>query len=338
MSINKDNLDRIIKNRAMLSLAEKKIRKDLFSTISKRKKLLRRKLLSLNTKKQIELTIKKEIRGLFRDLYGIIINDAEKIQNIQKNFFTGLINESMRRIYKARQPKLKNVRDVIINFNGTFAHQTTSINTKQLKRVETIVKAGVISGQANNSMVRELMRTFIVPTHQMRTLVRTTITEISSDVANRVYDANKDVIKGYQYVATLDSRTSIICGRLDGKIYDAENTNSPYPPQHYNCRSTTVPIVKSAGELANTKSNRIQKRKLSNISNARRASLDGKATGKTTYSDWLSRQDNSTKLAVLGSNKRVEIFNTGKLKLTQFSDRDGQLVSIEKLEELLSKK
>ena len=48
------------------------------------------------------------------------------------------------------------------------------------------------------------------------------------------------------------------------------------------------------------------------------------------------RQDDNFKLAILGNKRRVEIYNTGKLKFTQFSTKTGQLVSISRLEELLN--
>ena len=137
-------------------------------------------------------------------------------------------------------------------------------------------------------------------------------------------------------MATLDSRTSLICGRLDGKVYSLSNKNAPQPPQHFNCRSTTVPIVKSYEDIRDTKSPRISKRRLQRISKSKRASFNGQVPSETNFPKFLSEQDDSFKLAVLGNKRRVEIFNTGKLKFTQFSTKTGQLVSINKLEELLN--
>ena len=108
----------------------------------------------------------------------------------------------------------------------------------------------------------------------------------------------------------------------------------PKPPQHFNCRSTTVPVIKSADQLLNTKNNRLSKRKIARISDARRASMNGQVPARVNYSQWLSKQDNNIKLNILGSKKRVDIFNQGKLKLSQFSNKEGKLISLEKLEEL----
>jgi hypothetical protein len=88
--------------------------------------------------------------------------------------------------------------------------------------------------------------------------------------------------------------------------------------------------------ILNTKNNRLKKRKLANLSNARRASMNGQVPARLNYTTWLGKQTNDTKLTILGSPKRVNIFNQGKLKLTQFSNKEGKLISLEKLELLSS--
>ena len=72
----------------------------------------------------------------------------------------------------------------------------------------------------------------LVSTVQLKTLTRTAITETSNFISNTTYKLNDDVVQGYQYVATLDSRTSLICGRLDGKVYALTNKNAPQPKRH----------------------------------------------------------------------------------------------------------
>ena len=70
------------------------------------------------------------------------------------------------------------------------------------------------------------------PINQVRTLVRTSINQVSNTAALNVYKANSDVTKKYRYVATLDSRTSAVCSALDGRIFTYED--GPKPPQHFN--------------------------------------------------------------------------------------------------------
>lgn len=71
----------------------------------------------------------------------------------------------------------------------------------------------------------------------VRTLIRTQ----STYYANRAsVEAMEEIgVSKFIYVATLDSRTSTICQELDGKVFDVSDTEH-LPPQHPNCRSTTV--------------------------------------------------------------------------------------------------
>ena len=80
-----------------------------------------------------------------------------------------------------------------------------------------------------------------VADHQILTLVRTSVNQVANKASMAVYESNQDVSSKYQWVATLDTRTSAICAALDDRIF--EYGKGPMPPQHFNCRSTTVPII-----------------------------------------------------------------------------------------------
>lgn len=56
-------------------------------------------------------------------------------------------------------------------------------------------------------------------------------------------------VERYQYLATLDIKTSNICRNLDGKVFLRKDAIAGvnYPPMHPHCRSTTVPYVESSG-------------------------------------------------------------------------------------------
>lgn len=56
-------------------------------------------------------------------------------------------------------------------------------------------------------------------------------------------DSYKDCeIENYEFMATLDNKTSVVCRELDGKIFPVKDAvpGKNYPPMHPNCRSTTV--------------------------------------------------------------------------------------------------
>ncbi|HZJ99749.1 MAG TPA: hypothetical protein VFC79_07070, partial [Tissierellaceae bacterium] len=74
---------------------------------------------------------------------------------------------------------------------------------------------------------------------QVRTQVRTAINHFASTSREVIYEQNKDLIKGVQWVSTLDGRTTLLCMNLDGKVdYDdgsKNELNGQRPPAHYNC-------------------------------------------------------------------------------------------------------
>ena len=73
-------------------------------------------------------------------------------------------------------------------------------------------------------------------------LARTEFSQIANEAS---FDAYKEVgIESYQYLATLDHRTSEICQDLDNKVFalSEKMVGVNFPPAHPNCRSTTIPF------------------------------------------------------------------------------------------------
>ena len=338
MSINDDVYSRMLKHRALLTLYEKRLDTEINKILASHKIRLQRIVAFSGTANINNLTRKlnTEIRLTYKKIYKEAISELNKLAGVSARFYKSIFARALTNIYKAKgvNDNLK-VNDLIIKSNGTFGQQIASISILQQRRTKGIVKQGLIENKAMINIARDLGKTGLLASSvQLKTLTRTAITGTSSYVSNTTYKLNDDVVNGYQYVATLDSRTSLICARLDGKIYSLDNKNAPQPPQHFNCRSTTIPVIKSANQLLNTNNNRLQKRKIAGLSDSRRASINGQVPGKTTYPEWLASQPNEVKLAVLGNQKRVNLFNSGKVKFSQFSNKDGKLISLKQLEEL----
>ena len=123
--------------------------------------------------------------------------------------------------------------------------------------------------------------------NQVRTIVRTSVNQVQTMANQAVYSANQEVTKMYEYVATLDARTSAICGSLDGKTF--KYGEGPMPPQHFNCRSTTVPIIDDED---------LRKR----FPDTRPSSI-GRVSQDESYPDWLKKNPNMQTEA-LGNKKR----------------------------------
>ena len=338
MSVNDDVYSRMLKHRALLTLYEKRLDTEI-DKILKSHKIRLQRIIALSGTANINALTRKvntEIRKTYKKIYKEGISELNVLAGVSARFYKSIFTKALTNIYKAKGVKdtLK-VNDLIIRSNGTYSQQLASISILEQRRIKGIVKNGMTQNKAMINIAQDVGRSGLAAsTVQLKTLTRTAITETSNFVSNATYKLNDDVVQGYQYVATLDSRTSLICGRLDGKVYSLDNKNAPQPPQHFNCRSTTIPVIKSTNQLLNTDNNRLQKRKIARLSDSRRASINGQVPGKTTYPEWLSSQPNNVKLAVLGSQKRISLFNSGKVKFSQFSNRDGKLISLKQLEEL----
>jgi len=180
--------------------------------------------------------------------------------------------------------------------NGLLAGETTPSIAKRLigslqfgedaKTVKQLIAAG---GQST-----------AVANNQVVALVRTSINQVANTASQQVYQSNQDITKKYRYVATLDSRTSSICRALDGREF--EYGRGPMPPQHFNCRSTTVPVI-DYDQLSRDFGFKVEP-----PSAGKRAASGGQVPAGTTYGDWLAKQPRATQAEVLGPGK-VPYFN-----------------------------
>jgi SPP1 gp7 family putative phage head morphogenesis protein len=165
------------------------------------------------------------------------------------------------------------------------------IAVDQAERFSQVVRQGLLTGETTPSIAKRLIgnlqfgeeaktvrqliaaggQATAVADNQVMALVRTSINQVANTASQQVYEANQDITKKYRYVATLDTRTSARCAALDGQEF--EYGRGPMPPQHFNCRSTTVPIIDPDILPPST--------------TATRASKDGQVPINTTYGKWL---------------------------------------------------
>ena len=169
---------------------------------------------------------------------------------------------------------------------GVFEGESLSKITRRLKGPNLRFN----SKPQNTAALRRALKNsegMSLSNQQIQTVVRTTVNQVQNAASQAVYAANQDVTSKYQYVATLDARTSSICQRLDGQIFKYDQ--GPVPPQHFNCRSTTVPVLDDEileGAFANT-----------------RPSSTGRVPQNTNYANWL-KDNPDIQDKVLGQKKK----------------------------------
>lgn len=194
-------------------------------------------------------------------------------------------------------------------------------NQKKAAQVVNTIQDGVIAGQANSEIINSMNKVVdIAMADGLRALVQTVTNHTSSVSRQQVYDENEDIIDGYQWVSTLDGRTTETCIALDGQIFDVGE--GPMPPAHWNCRSTTIPVVK-------------KKYSILGLANTQRPAVgnDGPEqdiSAKTDYGTWLASQPASFQDEVLGKTKG-ELFRNGGLSVDKFVDHNYQPYTLDQL-------
>ena len=178
-------------------------------------------------------------------------------------------------------------------FRGLASRQATQFNQ--------VVRTGLLSGETTESIVSQLIgnlqfgqgaktnqqyllagkEVLNMASHQVRTIVRTSVNQVSNAASQQVYKANEDITQKYKYVASLDSRTTALCASLDGKEF--EYGKGPEPPQHFNCRSTTVAVIDYDALKKRGFDFDVPKE-------GRRAAAGGMVPANETYGKWLYGQ------------------------------------------------
>ena len=209
------------------------------------------------------------------------------------------------------------------------------------------VRQGLLTGETTPEIARRLKGTLrfgqpgsakqiiqkggqatAVANNQVATLVRTSINQVTNAASQQVYEANQDITKKYRYVATLDTKTSAICRSLDGQEFPYGK--GPTPPQHFNCRSTTVAVI-DYDELGFTPP-----------TEGERAAQGGMVPANTSYGEWLYDKDSKVGRArqaeVLGAKapyfrKLTEKYGPQKA-IAKFVSDDGSELTLDELRNL----
>jgi SPP1 gp7 family putative phage head morphogenesis protein len=143
--------------------------------------------------------------------------------------------------------------DVAIRTKWNKANYSDSIwadKERLIQALDTKIPQAFTRGLNGNEVGAEIAREIGVSYNRGITVARTNINYIANQATLNIYKGSK--ITKYEYLATLDMRTSEICRSLDGQVFAVSEAqvNINYPPMHPNCRSTTVPYIGEPKEYA----------------------------------------------------------------------------------------
>ena len=267
-----------------------------------------------------------------------------------KNFGSGKFELTAR---QGAMQTLPNGQTVEKAFRGIAKNQQDILATN--------IRAGVFSGESTAEIARRMAgrldfdkignarqiaaaggQSIKVAANQIQTIVRTSVNQVQNQASQAVYAANSKVAPKYEYVATLDSRTSGICKRLDGRKF--EYNKGPTPPQHFNCRSTTVPVVDYEGLSKRKGFEDLKPPPKGKVVTRPTGEGTGRVPQDTQYGDWLLGQDKKLKVKTLGNEQKVRYFEklakkegSGQKAIRKMIREDGSERSLADLQKLYGK-
>lgn len=228
------------------------------------------------------------------------------------------------------RPAASLIRQVVLGqpFGGeqarTLREWVSDLTDAAFTKATGVVRAGLIRGDTLEQMTANVRRVSGQARNAATGLVRTSMTHVSSRTREEVYRSNSDIIKGVQWVSVLDARTTDTCYALDGQVFGIDE--GPRPPAHFNCRSGTVPAIKSFEEIAGLSS----MKGLQDLPAGVRASIDGQIPANVDADKWL-RSLPRDRLDLAIGRWRAELFTRGKISARDLVDSTYQRITVDQI-------
>lgn len=279
--------------------------------------------------KQIQ-ELQGELAGVYGEMKQQAVLDLTEFGRYEAEFNMTLLGKVVQAVVKLNRPSIQQVAAAAfadpLDLEVGKGRQRISINgaldqfgTKKSAEIISEIRMGTALGETSGQISRRLISLGVQQRDQAQALVNTMTNHIASTARVEVLKDNDDILKGMRRIATLDSRTTLLCMSLDQTIIPLDG---PKPPYHWRCRTTLIPVLKP--EFARE------------IPGSTRPSVgpDGveQVSSKTSYSEWLARQPASFQRDVLGP-ARYELFSKGELPIDRFVDDNGKTLTLQQLRE-----
>ena len=202
--------------------------------------------------------------------------------------------------------------------------------------VDTKVRAGMIEGltteQIADKVVHETISKGVKGVSlqgntavrtiraQAMAMTRTVTQDMSRQIREELYDANKGALKGFVYLFTsaLDSRTCPSCAPLDGKRYDSKS-EAPTTPLHVGCRCQVLAIdpedefwnetTRTGQQISENKSDLDGKVYQTKTKvKGERFYRSAETFNGTNYADYIAKSNKTTQDEFFDSPKRAAFF------------------------------
>ena len=184
------------------------------------------------------------------------------------------------------------------------------------------------------SRVAEAMQT---SAREAEAMVQTSMQTIVNQTRRELYEMNADIVRGVEQRSILDRRTSLICIGLDGGRWTLDGRRMlgtvqawpGYPPHHFRCRSTMMPIFKRLNEMRSVRG-RAFRDQFQALPQEARSAIDTQIREGITIDEYLKKQPEKQLRQQLGSGK-YDLWKAGKIDTTDLIDQRARPQTLAKL-------
>nr|DAG80644.1 MAG TPA: minor capsid protein [Caudoviricetes sp.] len=170
---------------------------------------------------------------LTEDLKELAAYEAEwNVKTLATNVNAEFITPTAEQVWAAAEFQPLSLSDKPVDFTKLMS----GWGETEVSRLVTGVKMGFVQGQTTRQIVKNVVGAgglADISERNAATVIRTALAHVSNEARNETYRQNDDIIEKYEWVSTLDSRTSTICRARDGMTW--EIGKGPMPPAHPNC-------------------------------------------------------------------------------------------------------
>lgn len=334
--------DKKVDRAAMIRLYEHKVAGKVSTEIDDHEYRINELILKNKAKitPKVREQIDEELLSSFKNLTSVSSRSLIDLVNDQASYIYQNLEVAVGKVWRVHRPENRIAESIVLErplySDMTLTNGWSNIGVAERRRLELVIRKGLSEGMGEKEIALALRKgnVFKITRNQSIGLVRTGMTSVVNQADHEVYKANKGVLQGWQYVALLDARTTEICAFRDGTIYPIDDVGH-LPPAHWNCRSSTTPVVKSYAQMVASEAvARIRKKNLEELTPEEIAVYDGLTPLKESYQEWLYRQPVDVQLRHFGDSKKVELFQSGQLTVDKFTNESGRSLTISQLRRL----
>jgi hypothetical protein len=115
---------------------------------------------------------------------------------------------------------------------------------QNLNMIDRKVKTGFLTGQTNEQIAAQIPGFGAEAIRRNKAIARTAVMDLSAKAQEAFWEANSDVVQGWEVDSTMDNRVCERCAPWDGE-FNKDRNRLPTFPLHINCRCRVLPLTKT---------------------------------------------------------------------------------------------